>query len=266
MMALIPSTTEAEHELSQEDIILISAGTIATYLSGTLIRKIDLSRHSILPGPLPFEKKIQKLIAGDYTIGQKNFLDDTLGASITPIICGLLLVTADMGWESNDKGNRTLQDIFLFGTGLAATKGLTDIFKGLIARERPFPRFYPELATKRSNIDYGFDHRSFFSFHTSGAFYASSFLNKRTRAIMRSEMSALRYRKYRWLSPTILFGWSSYVGLSRVRAYKHYISDVIVGAVAGHLMSELFSSFVKYEKNHEPTYFINPAFKLTLRF
>lgn len=61
---------------------------------------------------------------------------------------------------------------------------------------------------------------------------------------MRRELSADDYRDYRWISPTVLFGWASFVGWSRLHAYKHYLSDVILGSMAGWLLAELFFSLL----------------------
>jgi hypothetical protein len=34
-----------------------------------------------------------------------------------------------------------------------------------------------------------------------------------------------------------LYGWAGYVGYSRIKDKKHYLSDVLVGAAAGSLIS-----------------------------
>ncbi len=36
-----------------------------------------------------------------------------------------------------------------------------------------------------------------------------------------------------------LYGWASYVGYSRIRDSKHYLTDVIVGAAVGTVISNL---------------------------
>lgn len=36
-----------------------------------------------------------------------------------------------------------------------------------------------------------------------------------------------------------LYGWASYVGYSRIRDHKHYLTDVLVGAAAGTIISNL---------------------------
>ena len=58
---------------------------------------------------------------------------------------------------------------------------------------------------------------------------------------MRQELHAGEYRDYRWAPPTVLFSWASFVGWSRIHAYKHFVSDVMVGAAVGVLPAESLS-------------------------
>ena len=60
---------------------------------------------------------------------------------------------------------------------------------------------------------------------------------------MRQELHPGEYRDYRWAPPTLLFSWATFVGWSRIHAYKHFVSDVLVGAAVGVLMAELFYRF-----------------------
>jgi membrane-associated phospholipid phosphatase len=55
-------------------------------------------------------------------------------------------------------------------------------------------------------------------------------------------MSPDHYRDWRWAPPVILYGWSTFVAWTRIQAYRHYVSDVVVGALAGYLIAELFFS------------------------
>ena len=101
-----------------------------------------------------------------------------------------------------------------------------------------FPESEGFLVTAPQN-----DFHSFFSGYASNAFYAMTFLNLRVRSIMRREMSADDYRRWRWISPTFAFGWASFVALSRIQACRHFLSDVTAGAVAGALIATLYYSF-----------------------
>ena len=60
---------------------------------------------------------------------------------------------------------------------------------------------------------------------------------------MRQRLTSAEYRNYRWTAPVALFGWASFVGWTRIHAYQHFFSDVVVGAAAGILAGEFFYSF-----------------------
>jgi membrane-associated phospholipid phosphatase len=96
------------------------------------------------------------------------------------------------------------------------------------------------LAPHTNEGEWRHHRQSFFSGHTSSSFFAAAYLNLRMRTIMRAELSPMDYRSWRWAPPTLLFGWSSFVGLSRIHAYRHYLSDVLAGALVGTIMAELF--------------------------
>ena len=180
------------------------------------------------------------------------------------------MFTADLKWPQADKqGKLAVQNLFLYGAGLLATKGVTDLTKGIVARPRPLPCLEPELAGLRTNIDHAYDHNSFFSGHASSAFFAMTFLNKRIRAIMRNEMTVGKYDKYSWVSPAFSFSWATFVGWTRIHAYKHFPTDIIVGAAAGILMAELFYSFNDFDIPLSPTTQpqpIRPMFSIRLTF
>ena len=58
-------------------------------------------------------------------------------------------------------------------------------------------------------------------------------------------MSPGDYDDWKWVSSSLLYGWATVVGLSRVHAYKHHLFDVMAGAAAGILLSELFYNLPK---------------------
>jgi membrane-associated phospholipid phosphatase len=228
---------------SETSAIAISSLTIGAL--GYQAIHFDSAHASLIKGPMSWEVSVQKFLGGEYYPGKSNWLDTDFGSAFIPVFMGSVLLTADLSWprNENEKGKELAQDIFLFGSGLMATAGITGISKGFFARPRPYLTMEPELAIQRAQQDYEKDHVSFFSSHTSIAFFSSAFVNKRLRSIMRREMSQDEYRSWRWAPPLICFGWASYVGWSRISSYKHYISDVVVGAAAGWLMAELFYSF-----------------------
>jgi membrane-associated phospholipid phosphatase len=117
--------------------------------------------------------------------------------------------------------------LFLFQKSLIYTHTLTEIVKNLVKRERPN----------------GYDNRSFFSGHTSTAFAASTFLYLelkdfyRTWSVTRND--DLLNTVFNVSSFGLLYGWAGYVGYSRMRDNKHYLSDVLLGAAAGTAVSYL---------------------------
>ena len=243
----LPAMSQAEGFLSAEDAGIITAGTIGIFVLGHHVKRLDSSKTPLINGPILFDLKLQRFLGGDCSADKTNFLDSELGSAVTPVAAALIMFTADSKWPQADKqGKLALQNLFLYTTGLLATKGITDLAKGIVARPRPLPCLEPELAGLRTNIDHAYDHNSFFSGHASSAFFAMTFLNKRIRAIMRNEMTVGKYDKYSWLSPATAFSWATFVGWTRIHAYKHFPTDIIVGAAAGILMAELFYSFNDY--------------------
>ncbi len=231
--------------LSESEASAIGTSSLTLGVLGYQAIHFDSTRASLIKGPMNWEISVQKFLGGEYYPGKTNWLDTDFGSAFIPVFMGTVLLTADLSWprNENEKGKELAQDLFLYGSGLMATAGITGISKGFFARPRPYLTIEPELAGQRSQNDYAKGHVSFFSSHTSTAFFSSAFVNKRLRSIMRHEMSQDEYKSWRWAPPLICFGWASYVGWSRISSYKHYISDVVVGAAVGWLMAELFYSF-----------------------
>ncbi|UCG61118.1 MAG: phosphatase PAP2 family protein [Candidatus Zixiibacteriota bacterium] len=233
----------AQEYIGGGEIAAIGSGSAGVAVAGWMVLNVDSSRAQLIGGPLPLERKLQRLLGGSYYEGKSNFLDNSFGSVATPLVAGVALLTADMCWPQGDKSKTILQDFFLYSTGLMTTSGLTDLAKGLIARERPMLSLYPENNARHTDANKSYNRHSFFSGHTSGAFFAASFANIRIRSIMRSEITPSEYRRWRWLPPTLLYGWAGFVGWSRIHAYKHFVSDVLVGATVGYLVAELFYHF-----------------------
>ena len=239
-----PATSpHAEDFLSAGEVAAIAAASGAAWWLSDQTVKYDTMRAPLIKGPLPLETSIQRFLGGQYKPGKRNFLDDHLGSAMTPIAAGTMLTAANLAWPRDDRGKETLQDFFLFFSGLAATKGVTGLAKGIFNRPRPYRTIPP--SDVREQHGFSTDRTSFFSGHTSAAFFSAAYLNLRLRCIMRAEQSPGDYDDWRWAPPTVLFSWASLVGLSRIHAYKHYLSDVLVGALAGYLVAELFYSFVE---------------------
>ncbi len=89
----------------------------------------------------------------------------------------------------------------------------------------------------------GSDNKSFVSGHTSVTFTAGAYLQRETDdALTNWDALAdepLLRSTLRIGSAAILYGWSGYVGYSRMRDNKHYLTDVIVGALLGAVIGNL---------------------------
>ncbi len=254
----------AEEYLSGGEVAAIAGGSAAIGYFGYKVFQIDVDDKSRIRGPLPIEMSLQKFLGGKYRSGKSNFLDSEFGSALTPLVLGTALFTADMTWPIDSRKKDVAQDLTLFVSGLIANKGVTDLTKGLIRRPRPYAWMADSTHTD-SDKSYKYLRTSFFSGHSSSAFYSASFLNLRLRSIMRHRLSPSEYRDWRWAPPTVLFGWASVVAWSRIHAYKHYPSDVAAGALVGYLVSELFFSWAKNIDN-KGSYGSQPANIITVQF
>jgi membrane-associated phospholipid phosphatase len=135
-------------------------------------------------------------------------------------------LTLNLFTESNVSSD-DYKALFLFQKSLIYTHTLTEIVKNLVKRERPN----------------GSDYRSFFSGHTSTAFAASTFLYLELNDFFKSwnvtRNDDIMNTVFNVSSFGVLYGWAGYVGYSRMRDNKHYLSDVLLGAAAGTAVSYL---------------------------
>ena len=265
LLPLRLSAQEPEY-LSTEDAVGIGAASLALYGLGHLIKHSNFDHEPRWVKPPGFDEKISRFLGQQPGLGRQNILDSRFGSGVTVMGTQVMLGITDAAYPRYSKKKEIWQDQFLFLSGAVATKGLTDLFKGLVLRQRPLLYCAPELASQREPPDQPTDRFSFFSGHASSAFYSMTYLNKRIRSVMRHEMSRDEYRKYRWVSPVFTFGWAGYVAFSRIEAYRHYLTDVLAGALAGYLMGELYYSF-----NDEPEVRDDDAgstmlFAISLRF
>ncbi|MGH8015811.1 MAG: phosphatase PAP2 family protein, partial [Candidatus Zixiibacteriota bacterium] len=189
--SFLPQTALAKDYLSAGEVAAVSASAVGIMVIGHNVKTSAHDNTSLIHGPVLFDEKLQRFLGGSCREGKTNFLDNTFGSAFTPLLFGTLLVTADLNWPAtDDKGKMAAQDLFLYGSGLLATKGITSLTKGLVARERPLPCLEPSIAGLRENIDFAYDRNSFFSGHASGAFFAATYVNKRLRSLMRHELSS----------------------------------------------------------------------------
>lgn len=104
------------------------------------------------------------------------------------------------------------------------TVALTDLFKRMFARQRPYARFGDiTVAGPGQNL-------SFFSGHTSTAFAG---------ATMSALLLADAFPEWSWLIYPSFFIPAAATGYMRIAADRHYLTDVLAGAGAGTLISLL---------------------------
>lgn len=117
------------------------------------------------------------------------------------------------------------KNIFLFKKSLIYTYVITEYVKSVVKRTRPD----------------GEDNRSFFSGHTSTTFAAATYLWKELDDFydnwdLTENDNSLK-NVFEIGTFSVLYGWAGFVGYSRIRDNKHYLSDVIIGAAVGTLIS-----------------------------
>lgn len=133
--------------------------------------------------------------------------------AIVPIVAGSYFVGAVL---KNDKLKKV--GIFTVRAGLA-TQIVTELFKKSFARKRP----------NATNDPYEFfeeGHHAFYSGHTSAAFSMATVIAE--------------VYKDKPLVPYLAYGAAALTAYARMHDNKHWATDVLVGAVAGHLVTKIF--------------------------
>ncbi|MBL1212586.1 MAG: phosphatase PAP2 family protein [Ignavibacteriae bacterium] len=154
---------------------------------------------------------------------------------------GRLLAAVGLGLFTDTKiSKNTFRDIFLFKKAIVYTYTLTEYTKTIVKRQRPDES----------------DTRSFFSGHTSTTFATSTYLFLEVNNLLnewnvtkndQTLRSVLKFSSF-----GLLYGWAGYVGYSRMLDNKHYVTDVLIGATVGTLMS-IFVYNIYHEKDKEET-------------
>jgi len=149
------------------------------------------------------------------------------GIVATSRMTGMILLDA---LNIHDYSASTYAKMFRFQQALYYTKVVTHLAKRNIQRHRPD----------------GSDTYSFFSGHTSAAFATSTFFYLEMRDFIdhlaqsrEGKLPLMSPRGWKMVSFGVIYGWAGYVGYSRIHDNKHYLSDVIVGAASGILVSYL---------------------------
>jgi membrane-associated phospholipid phosphatase len=113
------------------------------------------------------------------------------------------------------------------------TLAATQAAKSLIDRPRPMVYF------ERTGVEEHYDnHMSFFSGHTSSSFVLASLASRRlTDRLLAGPLSGETFSKRWWVGRFVpalaCYGVAGFIGYSRIVDQRHYISDVMVGALVG---------------------------------
>lgn len=173
--------------------------------------------------PTSFERDFSNSygISGNFSVGSmnKDMIPDILfyGGLAGTYISGLI--------DQNSISDKSFKRVFLFRKSLVYTYTLTEWVKNLVKRERPD----------------GSNDRSFFSGHTATTFSAMTYLFLTSHDFLDNWSVTAHNSDLRNILQTASFaacyGWATYVGYSRIRDKKHYLSDVLTGAAVGTLIS-----------------------------
>ncbi len=161
-----------------------------------------------------------------------NFLGSN---AIVPLVAGSYFLGV---YYQNDK----LKQVALFTVGASIAQGIvTTAVKNVAGRARPYAGKGPD-----SFFNSGKNDTSFYSGHTAEAF---------TIATVISEM----YKEDYPIVPWVAYGVASITAYARVHDQAHWASDVIIGAVAGHLLTKLALSAMNGNKEDRGGLLIYPS-------
>ena len=239
----VPRPATARDHLETGEVAVIGGASAALLVLGRHLQDVGARHDPRWTEPPAFDRWVTEHLAPPPTHERRNFMQSDRAGMVNVAVGSLLVGTVDGGWPGGERTGDMLEGQFLYWSGLAALSGVQAAFKGTVARQRPLARLAPDAAARRTDVEAAHHQRSFWSGHASSAFFASTFLNLRVRDAMRRELTAERWDAWSWTSPTVLFSWAGWVAWSRVHAYEHWLSDVVVGAAAGWACAELFSSF-----------------------
>lgn len=137
--------------------------------------------------------------------------------------------------------NGSLKDIGLITvTAGLATQLVTEGFKKSFKRVRPNGDEGPYEFGQTGN-------NSFFSGHTSGAFSLATVISETFK------------EDHKWV-PYVAYGAAALTAYARMHDKKHWGSDVLAGAIAGHLVTKMVYRFHKKDENYESGFMVFPAY------
>jgi membrane-associated phospholipid phosphatase len=231
-------------------------------MSSLVERRKPVQSVTLAPSEVDYE--ISEMVAR--TDGRKSLgaLRPTLypGLAATSRLVGMIALDAT---GIHDYSATSYARMFRFHQALYYTKVVTHLAKRNIRRHRPD----------------GSDTYAFFSGHTSAAFATSTFLYLEACDFIDAQaqprgadgnirsLPLLSTQNWKLLSFGVFYGWAGYVGYSRIHDKKHYLTDVLVGAASGALISYLL--YPHQERNDKVRMGLQPApagaaFGLAIRF
>ncbi|MFP5387257.1 MAG: phosphatase PAP2 family protein [Bacteriovoracia bacterium] len=187
--------------------------------------------------PIDIRSQDMKILAGALSLGVvlfandraiMNFVQDTRTQETQEVADVFNFAGGRVGMASLAAGsyfigavmkNGKLKQVGLFtiGAGLA-TQIVTEVFKKSFGRVRPNGTDSP--------YDFFEDGKSFFSGHASAAFSMATVIAE--------------VYKDKPLVPYLAYGAAALTAYARMHDNKHWASDVLAGAVAGHLVTKIF--------------------------
>mgnify|MGYP002623774430 CR=1 FL=1 len=210
---------EGAYKLNFEDDLSITLAALGMSGLGTfLYSRMDIPDHpkdkeDLLPWDRP--------LAGRYSKGADRASDIGAGLAIAPLVIGGY---AWYGGHSSDAEFATFTLMFLQAIGIG--NGINLAVRSLEIWPRPY--MYAEdasAAEKRDNAKaeaYG----SFFSGHATAAFTVATFTDQWFR-------TAYPNSPYRGIVTATAYSLAGLESVLRIAAGKHYVTDVIVGALVG---------------------------------
>ena len=240
---------EFPYELKYTDIFLLPGSYCLNEYSGTLMGDIpQIYRNNIGT----YDRKDVLPIDRCATYYLSEGWDNTSDISRNMILYASPLVFVPQALDLNFKNMITLGTMYLEVYYL--TKGFTYIVKSTSQRTRPYMYNSSLSEDERLQIaaDTWSENGSFFSGHTSAAFASAVFISKTYTDIYGESV----WSDLIWGGTLTLAGITAY---SRVRAGKHYPSDVIAGAITGAAIGYFIPELHKKTKDKDYSITIMPG-------
>jgi len=231
------------YELKNRDFLLLPLGLGMTVLGESLCDNYD---------PITFEE-IRLLDRDDV-----NGLDRSDQSRDILVYSSLFLLSVPPLLQAKLSETATVATMFL--ESCLFLSGFTFLTKATVGRRRPYLYNTSLSVEERHSIGGDDAYFSFFSGHTAAAFTAATFLSKVITDIHGDSI----WTKLLWGSSLTL---AAMTGYARVKAGKHYPTDVIAAAAVGFAIGYLIPTLHKKKMNDRVSLIISPnRIGLSLQF